>query len=378
MGKETRDPVKSAHISRWSDPPIGPIVNIDEGTATWPEDWGMKKKRNWVEFQRKIHRSAWPGEPEDPNGNIAVLERSLEKNTAAPLVGRTFTLDPYCQQSEFLRYALFGPWGGQLLLASRAQLGEVVTRKEANRPGVYFLRSENGNRSKIYVGNTMEPPHSIRIYNDQNWWEQIVVLSTTDVCSLDSKDVIYLQSKLIKRAKDADRTDLCNSQILSPPQLSKFHQLRMEHFFDQTLMILPMLGIDDFTGDTERSLAGDAQIFHMTLPGDLGEACAVYLTAKKFVVLAGSSARREWVGKSSGNDGPKERHAQLLRDGILVLDGDRCRFAQDYEFAAVSTAAKVVAGAPRSGTRNWRIPGQTTTLQEWLRAQKMHSPRDNS
>ena len=385
MGKETSNPVKSVHAARWTAPPVGPIVNIDEGTATWPEDWGMKKKRNWVEFQRKIHRSAWPNEPEDPNGNIAILERSLEENAAAPLVERTFMLNLHYRRPEFLRSARLDSWDGQLLLAPRTQLAEMLTRKEASRPGVYFLISEYKNRPEIYVGSTMEPPHAIQIYNDQNWWEQIAVLSTTDACLLNSKDVIYLESKLIRRAKDAGRADLRNSKIPHPPHLSKPDQLRMDHFFRETMLILPMLGIDDFAGDAERPLAGNAQIFHMILPDDLGEARAVYLADKKFVVLAGSNARRNWVEVSDRNLGPKashaqrlkERRAQLLKDGILVPDGTRYCFAEDYEFTAPSTAAKVVAGAPHLGTLNWRIPQQKTTLREWLRSRPANSSKES-
>ena len=299
----------------------------------------------------------------------------------AHITGRTFELYLHFRQPEFLRTARLDQWDGHVLLAPRQQLDEALARKETKRPGVYFLRSESRNRPKIYIGSAEASQHRIRSHDHQEWWEQLVVVSATGTRELNTADASYLESKLAKRARDAGRVDLHNAKVPPQPRLSESDQARMNHFFNEALLIFPMLRIDDFVdyAPTEQPSTDDSQMFHLTLPGNLGEAFAVYYPAtRKMVVLAGSNARREWVGTSRGNDGPKKRHAQLLRDGILVLDGDRCRFAQDCEFAAVSTAAKVVAGAPRSGTYNWKIPGQTTTLREWLQARKLHSPRDDS
>ena len=297
-----------------------------------------------------------------------------------PVTNRTFEIDLHFRRPEFLRSARLDSWDGRVLLAPRTQLGEVLARKEANRPSVYFLRSEYGNRPKICIGSATTFNHGIRNHNNQNWWKQLVVLSATAPSELNASDAIYLESKLIKRAQDAGRVDLQDTKAPSMPRLAEQDRKRMEHFFTEALLILPMLRIDDFVDDAPSGQPPvmDAQIFYMVLPDNLGEAYAVYyMAAKKFIVLAGSNARREWIGVSDGNPGPKARHAQLLKDGILVPDGTRCRFAKDCEFTAPSTAAKVVAGAPRSGTLNWKIPKQKTTLREWLRSRPTNSSKES-
>ena len=68
-----------SHRLRWSAPPVGPSVNLLNQTVEWPEKWDLEQKRNWIQFQRKIHSTAWPGEEIAPGGNIAILEKSLAK-----------------------------------------------------------------------------------------------------------------------------------------------------------------------------------------------------------------------------------------------------------------------------------------------------------
>jgi hypothetical protein len=61
---------------------------------------------------------------------------------------------------------------------------------------------------------------------------------------------------------------------------------------------------------------------------------------------------------------------KLREEGILMDDGDRLRFAQDYEFEASSAAAGVISGAQMSGPKYWKtLEGRTLRDIEVERAQ---------
>ena len=64
-------------LNRFNDPPAGPIVSIF-GEVKWPKQWGIPEKRAWIEIERSLDADLFaPGEPQDPNGVVAVLEYSL-------------------------------------------------------------------------------------------------------------------------------------------------------------------------------------------------------------------------------------------------------------------------------------------------------------
>ena len=64
-------------LNRFNDPPAGPIVSIFGGVK-WPKEWGIAEKRKWIEIERGLDDDLFaPGQPQDPNGIVAVLEYDL-------------------------------------------------------------------------------------------------------------------------------------------------------------------------------------------------------------------------------------------------------------------------------------------------------------
>jgi serine/threonine protein kinase len=86
-----------------------------------------------------------------------------------------------------------------------------------------------------------------------------------------------------------------------------------------------------------------------------------YETAKGFVVQAGGQAVRD--SSPSVSEQIATLRANLLRDGILVPEGDHLKLTRDYLFTSSSSAACTLAGGGRSGPVSWK-DAQGRTLRE--------------
>ena len=65
----------------------------------------------------------------------------------------------------------------------------------------------------------------------------------------------------------------------------------------------------------------------------------------------GSTAKNKWTGvKASYTD----LYNELKDSGILVSEGDICRFIENYAFKSTSAAGAVVNGRSTAGPREWK------------------------
>lgn len=106
---------------------------------------------------------------------------------------------------------------------------------------------------------------------------------------------------------------------------------------------------------------GTATSFPTLVFRNKGLAAQGYETAQGFVVQAGGLAVRETV--SSVSEQLIALRATLLKQGVLVEEGDHLKLTQDYTFSSSSTAASVLAGGARSGPENWK-DSQGTKLRD--------------
>lgn len=96
-------------------------------------------------------------------------------------------------------------------------------------------------------------------------------------------------------------------------------------------------------------------------------------TGDVFVVMAGSTARQQWIGVPHNY---AALHEQLLAAGDLVaVEGDElATFARDVEFSSPSAAAAVVLGRAENGRTSWRLQGTTIDYGTWLSGQSADRP----
>lgn len=84
-------------------------------------------------------------------------------------------------------------------------------------------------------------------------------------------------------------------------------------------------------------------------------------TAQGFVVFSGSAAIAD-IGNSLSWSQRKQRE-DLLKTGVLQVDGAVLRFTQDYVFSSPSTAASLIHGRSANGRIEWKT-ADGRTLKE--------------
>ncbi len=87
----------------------------------------------------------------------------------------------------------------------------------------------------------------------------------------------------------------------------------------------------------------------------------------KFVVQAGSQARRKWIGQEHSYQG---QHASLIKAGTLRdTGGEHLEFTVDVPFSSPSAASAVALGRPDNGRTSWCLQGTEITYASWQKSQ---------
>jgi len=275
-------------------------------------------------------------------------------------------------------------WTGHTLTGPRSRLTELVKRPECSRTGVYFLVGpdpENSTRPLVYIGESEDVAQRLKQHNrpeesgGKDFWERACLVTSKDL-NLTKAHIKYLESELIKLAKASGRCTLCNGNSPEFDGLPESDKSDMTFFIEQIRTVLPVLGLD-FLREPATQLAAQDQseemprqqspVFEFSIPrhGVLARAQEI---EGEFLVLAGSSSRREWVGVETG--GYKRLFDQLLADGVLgECDASRCQFTRDYAFSSPSAAAGIISGRNANGRTSWRIEGSNTSYADWQEQQ---------
>jgi hypothetical protein len=123
-------------------------------------------------------------------------------------------------------------WSGIGVQCSRAQYPSVQTRKEFSGPGVYALigRTESGNQPAIYIGEADVARSRLNQHvKGEDFWTRFVLFASKDA-NLNKAHVRYLESRLVKLARDAKNAEVLNGNMPATPQLSESDLADMESF----------------------------------------------------------------------------------------------------------------------------------------------------
>ena len=181
--------------------------------------------------------------------------------------------------------------------------------------------------------------------------------------------VQYLEAALVRLAKGAKRVPLDNANQPTDPTLSEADLADMDVFLGNMLGMLPVLGISAFEKAKAESQVSVAR--QMTLKGKGIVASGVDGT-NGFVVTAGSQAVLETVPSMAEHvRGMYDLRLDLIKNGVMIPEGDHYMFAQDYAFSSPSTAAAVVLGRSANGRVEWKDAAGRTL--KWLQEQEAGS-----
>ena len=278
----------------------------------------------------------------------------------SPPIRRGFSVNLFLPTGdpEGLKVAEKSNWTGRGLVIPRAMFAESRSRPELDRTGVYLLvgPSDTSSLPSLYVGEG-DPvkPRLEQHAKLKDFWTHSIVFTSKDT-NLNKAHVQRLESRLVDLASRAKRCVLENGNMPAPPSLSEAEEAYAEGFLDDILLCLPILSYGFFetaetaTCGTTLSDSGGVTL-HLRAKGI--EATGAD-TAAGFVVRAGSKAVCDDKMAPSTHANMREMRAELVRQKVLVAEGDALRIIQDYLFASPSLAAGVLLGRPANGRVEWK------------------------
>lgn len=263
--------------------------------------------------------------------------------------------------------------------AVRSDLVKQRELEEVQRTGLYLLtgaspvpEAEGG----IYIGESDDVASRLKTHSDKAasdleylpWWEHTITITSNDA-NLTKAHALYLESRMIRRAKDANRAHVANSQAPDRRHtLSRADRSDMEVFLANVFVILPLLGVDAFRPRPQVSAVPSTaplnpdespvfSISHSGTPIARGQEID-----GQFVVAQDSKARI-WHGAVTAYQGLQE---QLTKSGVLTPhDATYLLFTQDTEFKSPSAAAAVVSGRNANGRTEWARTDRPGTYASW-------------
>jgi hypothetical protein len=173
------------------------------------------------------------------------------------------------------------------------------------------------------------------------------VLFTSKDESLNKAHVQYLEARLVTLAQEAKRCVLDNGNFPQLPSLTEADTAEMDTFLEETVLILPLLGLPVF--EVPRVQNPSAVMLYLKAKGIVARGLD---EDEEFVVLTHSQAVKDSVPKIHRY--LADMRNSLLERGILKAEGDYVKMTQDYVFDSPSTAAGVLLGRSSNGHIEWQ------------------------
>ena len=236
----------------------------------------------------------------------------------------------------------------QAIQIPRSELKAAAGREEVQRVGVYFLFGETEDEAGKPVGYVGEAENCfdrlIGHHRRKDFWNTAVAV-TSKTMSFTKAHARYLEYDCIRKAKDADRFRLKNTQSPAEPHIPEPMLAELRDNFGTIKTLLSMLGfpiLDPLTTPDRR------RILHCKGRG--AEATGEY-TEDGLVVFKGSTASTDTV--PSAGESVRRRRERLQEDGVLEMKDGVLVFREDHAFNSPSGAAGTVLGRSANGWREW-------------------------
>lgn len=277
-----------------------------------------------------------------------------------------------------LMTAEIGNWTGHVLKGKRLELGEIRTRPEAGRTGIYILFGTGDDDERIaYIGESDNVGKRLVDHDaKKDFWDEVVIVTSKDA-NLTSAHVRYLEARLVRIAKDIGRIPLVNIQgPTGGADLPEADASDMDYFIDQVRILMPVLGYDIFRGRaTARStpakpsmgqpllelehVAPDSPIFYLRTTKGV-DARAQVLDGE-FTLLEGSivssvmrRAEKQAASTARQFDNRSKQHADLMQTVEPAGNQELARVTRDVVYRSPSAAAAVALGrASANGRIEW-------------------------
>ena len=228
----------------------------------------------------------------------------------------------------------------------RTLLSEAKKLSGINRPGIYYLISENDDNkiAQIYVGQTRNGVARLDDHNRSKdfWNKAIMFLADNKTFSLDM--ISGLEAFAINKAHEAKRYKVENS-VNPKYEIDEYDLPLIEEVYEEIKFIMATQG---YKMDDAKVTLNEANTLHTTRNGVL--AFGVY-DGEHFEVLEGSEI--DMNRKCHSSTFEKQRQTALNNGDIVKID-DKYKLTVSVSFSSPSSAAMFVLGGSTNGWTEWK------------------------
>lgn len=228
----------------------------------------------------------------------------------------------------------------------RPLLTEAKKKTGINRPGIYYLISENDENkiAQIYVGQTRNGVNRLDSHNQSKdfWNKAIMFLADSKTFSLDM--ISGLEAYAIKKATESRRYKVENA--VNPKfEIDEYDLPLIEEVYEEIKFIMATQG---YKLENSKTSLNEGHILHTIRNGI--EAYGVY-DGEKFEVLEGSEV--DMSRKCHSDNVEKQRQTAIQNGNISLVDGKH-RLNVSVSFTSPSSASMFVLGGSTNGWVEWK------------------------
>ena len=247
---------------------------------------------------------------------------------------------------ESIRTAELSNWTGKAIAGPRSELADLLKREELVKPGVYFLTGVDPalDQPSIYIGEAESVKKRLSQHQQKDDWSQVVAFVSKDE-NLTKAHIRYLEGALITLANKAGRAKILNNAS-SGAKLPESDKADMDVYLDKLIQLLPVMGIELFKL-IEAPPPNDEAVLYCRIKGLVATGNR---SSGGFIVYKGSRAVLTHRASATTS---KRRREGLMKNGVLVPEGDCLVFSRDYEFGSPGQAASSVRGGGTNGLTSW-------------------------
>lgn len=228
----------------------------------------------------------------------------------------------------------------------RTLLSEAKKLSGVNRPGIYYLISENDDNkiAQIYVGQTRNGVARLDDHNRSKdfWNKAIMFLADNKTFSLDM--ISGLEAYAISKAHESNRYKVENT-VNPKYEIDEYDLPLIEEVYEEIKFIMATQG---YKMENAKETLNEANTLHTTRNGIT--AFGVY-DGERFEVLEGSQIDMSRKGRSPIVDQQRE---SAIKNGDIILKDGKYYLTISMSFTSPSSASCFVLGGSTNGWAEWK------------------------
>lgn len=228
----------------------------------------------------------------------------------------------------------------------RTLLSEAKKLSGINRPGIYYLISENDDNkiAQIYIGQTRNGVSRLDDHNrSKNFWNKaIMFLADNKTFSLDM--ISGLEAFAISKAHESNRYKVENA-VNPKYEIDEYDLPLIEEVYEEIKFIMATQG---YKMENAKSTLNETNVLHTTRNGIT--AFGVY-DGERFEVLEGSEI---YLAKPVTIEKYNVQRKELLDNGNIVLIDNKYILKTTLTFNSPSGASDFVIGGSTNGWTEWK------------------------